>query len=62
MTCFGENVQKLQCFTFNPRIKIFFKILAVSLSLFYGPPTSCKVSEKNNKHSPRYLKTDGQTD
>ena len=46
----------------NPWIKIFFKILAVSLFLLNWPLTSCKVSEKLNERSPRYLKTDGQTD
>ena len=32
--------------THHPRIKIFFKIPALSLFLLYWPPTSCKISEK----------------
>ena len=45
----------------NPQIKIFFQIRVVSLLLLYGPATSCKVSEKTNKRSLRYLKTDTRT-
>ena len=44
-----------------PRIN-FFKIPAVSLFLLYWPPTSCKVSEKINEWSLRYLKMDTRTD
>ena len=45
----------------HSRIKIFFKIPAVSLFLLYWPLTSCKVSEKTNERFPRYLKTDTWT-
>ena len=62
MTGLQMNVQKNHFFTINPQIKIFFKIPAVSLFLLYWPLTSYKVSEKTNERSPRYLKTDGQTD
>ena len=31
----------------------------MSLYLFYWPLTLCKVSEKTNEHSPKYLKTNG---
>ena len=56
---FPRKCQKPQL---NPQIKIFFKIQAVSLFLLYGPATSCKISEKTNERSPRYLKTDRRTD
>ena len=49
-------------FTFNPWIRIFFKIPAVSLSLLYWPLTSCRVSEKTNEGPLRYLKKDQRTD
>ena len=62
MTGFDENVKKPWFLTLNPHIRIFFKILAVSLSLLYWPLTSCKVSEKTNYLSPRYSKMDWRTD
>ena len=58
MTGFQENAQKPQFLTLNPRIMIFFKIPAVSLSLLYWHLTSCKDSEKTNEQFPRYSKTD----
>ena len=48
--------------TLNPRIEIFFKNWAVSLFLLYYSLTSCKISEKSNEQSQRYLRTDGLTD
>ena len=46
----------------NFQIKIFFKISALSLFLLHWPLTSCKVSERTNERSQRYLKTDRRTD
>ena len=46
----------------NTWIKIFFKILAVSLSLLYWPLTSGTVSDKTNERFQRYLNMDGPTD
>ena len=48
MTDFRENFKKPNFFTFD--------------FLLYCPATSCKVSEKTNERSLRYLKTDGYTD
>ena len=57
MTSFRENVQKPKFLThFNPQIKIFFKILAVSLFLLHVRPTSWKVSEKTNEWSHKIFK------
>ena len=44
----------------NPKIRIFFKISAMSLSLLYRSLTSCKISEKNNERST--ISKDGWTD
>ena len=42
----------------NPRIKTFFQNCGRVTFLLYWPTTSCKVSEKINDRSLRYLKTD----
>lgn len=65
MTGYLENAQKPQLLTLNPLLipgLNFFQVLAVSLSLFYSLLASCKVLEKINEQSLRYLKTDRQTD
>ena len=63
MTDFEENVQKTKfLIPLHTRIKIFFRIPALSLSFLYWPSTSCKVSEKTNGRFPRYSKTDRRMD
>ena len=60
-----ETLAKIiQKWRFSPKlIKIFFLINpALSLLYPYGTLTSCKKLGKTNEQSPRYLKTDGQTD
>ena len=58
---FPRKCQKTQIFTLNTQIKFCFKIPTVSLFLLHWPATSCKLSEKTNEQSLRYLKTDRQT-
>ena len=45
-----------------PRLIFFSNSGYVTFFLIYWPLTSCKVSEKTNEWSLRYLKTDTQTD
>ena len=55
----SKNPNFWHLITLNSRIKIFFfKIPAVSLSLFHWPLISCKLSEKSNEHFPSNLVTD----
>ena len=58
MIACGENIQKPQSLTLNPRLRFFFKISALTHFLLYWHLPSCKISENTNERSLRYLKTD----
>ena len=53
------NIKKIHLLTLNPWIKIFFSEFRPCHFFTLLIPTSCKVSQKANERSLRYLKKDG---
>ena len=58
----GKNIKMPLSFPVCDPQRFFFKNWALSLLYPYGALTSCKILEKTNEQSLRYLKTDIRTD